>query len=170
MKELTDAFRKLKERDVDTFAATVISVDKEKGTCSVSDDEITYTNVRLSSIIKASGKSFFLYPKVGSSVLVSPINEDLKNLYVESYSEIEQLDLKIENVEFKISSAGFLLKKQNESLKALLADFITACQQMQFMVNTTGTATAQTGQTVSLVNNAQFETLKTRFNNFLNDV
>lgn len=168
-KELQDAFRKLGKREVDTFATKVLSVDKAKGTCKVTDDEITYTDVRLTSIIGGNGKAFYLFPKVGSSVLVSPINEDLRQLYVEQYSEVESLDLIIEGVKLQIDQDGFLLKKQNETLKALMGDLIKAIKQMSFIVTTTGTAAAQTGQTTTLNNLAAFTAVENRFNQFLKD-
>lgn len=165
-KALQDAFRKLKKRDVDTFPAKVISVDKLKGTCVVSDDEIEYTNVQLSSVVDGKENKFFLFPAVGSSVLVSPINEDLKRLYIEAYSDIESLDLNIKTVEFKISESGFLLKKENETLKGLISDLLTAVENMSFLVTTTGGA----GNTTTLVNALEFSSVKNRFNQFLNDV
>lgn len=166
-KELQDAFRKLKKRDVDTFPVKVLSVDKTKGTCKVSDDELEYTDVQLSSVIDANNSKFYLFPKVGSSVLVSPINEDLHRLYVEAYSEIESMDLRIETVKFQVDKDGFLLKKENENLKKLMEDLLNAISQMSFTVATTGSSTAQTGQTTQLVNNAEFVNIKNRFNQFL---
>jgi hypothetical protein len=165
-KKIQDAFRKLQKRDVDTFPATIISVDKNKGTCVVSDDQIEFTDVRLSSVIDGDKKKFFLFPVVGSSVLVSPINEDLKKLYVEAYSEIESLDLQIKTVQFRVSESGFLLKKENETLKGLISELLTAVEQMSFLVTTTGGA----GNTTTLVNAAEFASIKNRFNQFLNDV
>ncbi|CAD0004454.1 hypothetical protein [Flavobacterium chungangense] len=165
-KKIQDAFRKLMQRDVDTFPAKVISVDKEQGTCMVSDDQIKYTDVQLSSVIDGNKNKFFLFPTVGSSVLVSPIKEDIKRLYVESYSEIESLDLQINTVQFRITEAGFLLKKENETLKGLVSDLLTAVENMSFLVTTTGGA----GNTTTLVNAAQFTAVKNRFNEFLNDV
>ncbi|NHN26753.1 hypothetical protein FIA58_013795 [Flavobacterium jejuense] len=162
-KELQDAFRNLGKRDVDTFPADVVSVDKIKGTCNVTDDNLTFTNVRLSSVIDRNNKKFFLFPKVGSSVLVSPINEDLKNLYVEEYSEIESLELVISTVEFKVDQDGFLLKKENETLKKLIEDLITAVQNMSFAVSTP----SGSGTTTTLINLAEFTAVKTRFNQFL---
>ncbi|MEM0542425.1 hypothetical protein WFZ85_07335 [Flavobacterium sp. j3] len=158
-KELHDAFRKLKQRDVDTFPVKVLSVDKSAGTCKVTDDELEYTDVRLSAVIDGNDKKFYLFPKVGSSVLVSPINEDLKNLYVEAYSEIDGLDLKIDGVHFNIDKDGFLLKKENETLKKLMADLITAIKAMKFTTNN--------GPTINLVNIADFIALENRFNQFL---
>jgi hypothetical protein len=166
-KELEDAFRKLKKRDVDTFPAKVLSVDKEKGTCKITDDEIEYTEVQLSSVIDGNNKKFYLFPKVGSSVLVSPINEDLHRLYVEAYSEIESLSIVVETVTFQMDSMGFLLKKENETLKALMVDLIGAIKNMSFLVNTTGTAAAQTGATNTLNNSAEFIAIETRFKSFL---
>lgn len=158
-KELHDAFRKLKQRDVDTFPVKVLSVNKSAGTCKVTDDELEYTDVRLSAVIDGNDKKFYLFPKVGSSVLVSPINEDLKNLYVEAYSEIDGLDLKIDGVHFNIDKDGFLLKKENETLKKLMADLITAIKAMKFTTNN--------GPTINLVNIADFIALENRFNQFL---
>ena len=168
-KELADAFRALKNRDVDTFPVTVVSVDKDKGTCVVTDGDIEYTDVQLSSVVDANNKHFYLFPAVDSSVLVSPIMEDLKRLYVESYSVIESLDLKIEGVVFQVDKNGFLLKKENETLKQLMADLIAACKNMSFTVATTGTAASQTGNTVVLTNLADFQSVETRFNQFLKD-
>lgn len=176
-KELQDAFRKLKKRDVDTFPVKVLSVDKAKGTCKVSDDELEYTDVQLSSVIDANNSKFYLFPKVGSSVLVSPINEDLHRLYVEAYSEIESMNLRIESsqlfvdkdkflfkreqVQFKIDQDGFLLKKENENLKKLMADLIRAIKALKFTTNN--------GPTINLINIADFIALENRFNQFLKD-
>ena len=131
----------------------------------MNDGEIDYTDVQLSSIIDGSNQKFLLFPKVGSSVLVSPIMEDLHRLYVEAYSEIECLDLVIETVEFKVDADGFLLKKENETLKKLMADFIGACKNLSFVVTTP----SGPGATTTLNNLPDFEGVETRFNQFLKD-
>lgn len=169
MKELQDAFRKLKQRDVDTFPGVVLAVNKSNGTCTISDDALEYTEVQLSSVIDGNNKKFLLFPKIGSSVLVSPIQEDLHRLYVETYSEIESLSVVIESVTFQMDEAGFLLKKENETLKALMVDLIAAIKNMSFLVSTTGTASAQTGATNTLNNLAEFTAVENRFKQFLKD-
>lgn len=160
-KELQDAFRKLQKRGVDTFPAKVLSVDKEKGTCKITDDEIEYTDVQLSSVIDGNNKKFFVFPKVGSSVLVSPINEDLHRLYVEAYSEIESLSIVVETVKFQMDAAGFLLKKENETLKGLMVDLIEEILKMKFTTNN--------GPTINLINAPKFMEIENRFKNFLKD-
>ncbi|HAO08210.1 MAG TPA: hypothetical protein DCQ50_14770 [Chryseobacterium sp.] len=157
--DIQNALKQLKSRSVDTFPATVVSVDKTEGTCTVDDGNIEYSDVRLSASIEESGKRFYLFPKVGSSVLISPIMENLETLYVEYFSEVDELSLETENTELKINNDGFLLKKENETLKKLMADFIKACRNMKFQTNT--------GVTIQLLTDPEFQALETRFNNFL---
>ncbi|WP_395075406.1 hypothetical protein [Flavobacterium sp.] len=158
-KEIQDAFRQLKKRDVDTFIAKVVSVDKAKGTCTVNADGLDYFGVQLSAVVDDNQNNFYLFPKVKSWVLVSPINEDINRLYVESNSEIESLELVIKTVKFQIDKDGFLLKKENETLKALMVDLIDAIKVMSFATNV--------GPTISLINLPQFISIENRFKNFL---
>lgn len=159
--DLLEAFRQLKKRDVDTFPAVVVSVDKEEGTCTVKADNLEYTNVQLSAIIDGSDQKCYLFPAVESSVLVSPINEDMHRLYVEAYSEIESFDLNIDKVRFQVDKDGFLMKKENETLKALMVDLIVEIKRMKFTTNT--------GPTIKLINTPQFNEIETRFKSFLKD-
>ena len=161
MDDLQKAFAALKGRGVSTFAAEVTEVDKENGTCTVKDDDIEYYNVQLSSIIDGSKKQMFIYPVIGSSVLVSPIEEKLEWLYVEVYSEVEQVDWNIESVKFNFDKNGFLLKKENETLKKLMVDLLQEIQKMKFTTNT--------GSTIKLVNKPQFLNIEKRFKDFLKD-
>ncbi|WP_374329214.1 hypothetical protein [Soonwooa sp.] len=161
MDDLQKAFAALKVRGVSTFAAEVTEVDKENGTCTVKDDDIEYYNVQLSSIIDGSKKQMFIYPVIGSSVLVSPIEEKLEWLYVEVYSEVEQVDWNIESVKFNFDKNGFLLKKENETLAKLMSDLLKEIQKMKFTTNT--------GSTIKLVNQPQFLSIENRFKDFLKD-
>lgn len=158
-KKLQDALKKLVSRKVETFPAKVVSVNKDEGTCVVDDGELEYSSVALSATVEENGKRFFLFPKVGSFVLISPINEDVHRLYVEFFSEIESFDLKIDNTELEIDKDGFLLKKENETLKKLMADLIQAIRNMVFQTNS--------GITIKLLTDLEFEAIDTRFKNFL---
>ena len=160
-KELQKAIGELKKRGVSTFPATVVSVDKANGTCTVNDGELEYTDVLLSAQMAENGKRFYLFPKVNSWVMISPIQEDLNRLYVEFYSEIEAFDLQISMTRMQIDEDGFLLKKENETLKALMVDLLTAIEAMRF--------TTRSGPTIKLLNKAQFADIKNRFKEFLKD-
>ena len=160
-KELQKAIGELKKRGVSTFPATVVSVDKSNGTCTVNDGELEYTDVLLSAQMAENGKRFYLFPKVNSWAMISPIQEDLNRLYVEFYSEIESFDLQISMTRMQIDEDGFLLKKENETLKALMVDLLTAIEVMRF--------TTRSGPTIKLLNKHQFTDIKNRFKEFLKD-
>ena len=119
--------------------------------------------VRLQAESKTGG--LVLIPKAGSMVVVVFLNKN--NAVVVNTSEIEVFELKISGLELAIDKDGFLLKKENETLKALMVDLITAVKNMSFLVNTTGTAAAQTGATNTLVNLAEFTAVENRFKQFL---
>ncbi len=159
-KELQDAFAKLLKKDAVTFSAAVKKVDKIKGVCTVSDGDLEY-NVRLGSIITNDTDKFFLYPKIESQVLVSCIEEDLHQLYVSKYSEIEAFSFKIGACHLVMDSEGLNFKKQNESLKGLLLELLTEIQKMVFTTNA--------GPTIKLVNKSKFEEIENKFKQLLKD-
>ena len=124
------------------------------------DDTAEIFNVRLQAESETGG--LVLIPKVGSMVLVVFLNKN--NAAVVNTSEIEKFELVIENVELQIDKDGFLLKKDNETLKKLMADLIAAIEAMSFTVTTPDTIN---GTTTLMTNLAQFSSIKTRFNQFL---
>ena len=158
-RKLQEAIKMIGKRGVSTFPAEIVSVDKNTGTCVINDGSLEFTDVALSATVEENKQRFFLFPKVGSYVLVSPINEDLHRLYVEFFSEIEDFDLRIENTQLEIDKDGFLLKKENETLKKLMVDLLQEIQKMKFTTNT--------GSTILLVNKPQFLDIENRFKTFL---
>lgn len=101
--------------------------------------------------------SLYLEPKIGSLVCVVFVTKTIA--VVVNPSELLKFRLKISGVEMSIDKDGFLLKKENETLKKLMADFITACRNMVFQTNA--------GITIELLTDMDFKQLETRFNNFL---
>ena len=101
----------------------MLFVDKAQGTCEVKDDELQYT-VRLASVINDNAERFYLFPKVGSSVLIASIGEDENRYYVVAYSEIESVSLRIEETELTIDKAGLHLQRGEVDLKSLLNELL----------------------------------------------
>lgn len=101
--------------------------------------------------------SLYLEPKTGSLVCVVFVTKVIA--VVVSASELIQMRLKIGGVELTIDKDGFLLKKENETLKKLMSDFIQACRNMKFQTNS--------GVTIQLLTDPEFAALETRFNQFL---
>jgi hypothetical protein len=143
--------------------AKVQSVNESAGTCVlVDDDGLEYFDVRLRPV-QSSNKSFIMIPKIGSLVLTVRI-EDADEWLVIACDEIEKVGYYIDGVVFEVDSDGFLLKKQNETLKQLMSDLLTAIEGMSFTV---ATPDFVNGSTTAMVNVAQFSAIKTRFNQFL---
>lgn len=134
--------------------ATVISVNWEERTC---DAKGIYDDLEFYNILIGAG-SIDVKPKIGTRILIGIINNDETTCALLSAEEIEKIEIKAGQCELTIDN-GFLLKKENETLKKLLGDLIQACRNMVFQTNA--------GVTLKLLNDPEFEVLKTRFNNFL---
>lgn len=161
-KEIEDALQGLVKREVPTFLAKVTQVDKEKGTCKVKDDDIEFSNVRLSAVIDGKDKKHFLFPKIGSTVLVGCIDEDIKQLYVEKYSELEAYSLKITNSFLIVDADGFNFKRKTNDLRSLILELIKTIRAMKFTTNT--------GPTIKLINEPDFITIENKFKTLLKEL
>lgn len=122
-RELAEGLRQIGKRKTPTIAVEVLSVDKVLGMCEVKDDELQYT-VRLASVINDNTERFYLFPKVGSSVLIASIGEDENRYYVVAYSEIESVSLRIEDTQFTIDKAGVHLQRGEVDFKSLLNEIL----------------------------------------------
>ena len=127
-RELAEGLRQIGKRKTPTIAVEVLSVDKGNGTCVVKDDELQYT-VRLASVINDNAERFYLFPKVGSSVLIASIGEDENRYYVVAYSEIESVSLRIEDTQLTIDKAGIHLQRGEVDFKSLLNELKAAIIQ-----------------------------------------
>ena len=158
-RELAEGLRQIGKRKTPTIAVEVISVDKAQGTCVVKDDELQYT-VRLASVINDNAERFYLFPKVGSSVLIASFGEDENRYYVVAYSEIESMSLRIEETQLTIDRAGIRLQRGEVDFKSLLNE----------LLNELKTAVIQTPAGVGNFapnNVAKFEEIKNNINKLL---
>ena len=167
--QIREAFKKMAKHHGPAVSniAKVKSVDENKGSCVlVDEDGQEIFDVRLRPVL-SSNKSFILVPKVGSYVLAIRVEDD-DDWMVIAADEITKFGYYVGNTILEIDSTGFLFKKQEETFKKILIDLVQAVKAIQLTVSTTGTATAQTGQTTSVVNLADFTAIETRINQFLN--
>ncbi|MCB6232187.1 hypothetical protein K5L04_09270 [Flavobacterium psychrophilum] len=140
----------------------VLEVNTEDKTIDVKpiDDTAEIFNVRLQAESETGG--LVLIPKVGSMVLVVFLNKN--NAAVVNTSEIEKLSLVISTCKFEVHNTGFLLQKENETLKKIMIDLVGAVKQMSFTLTTPDTIN---GTTTLLNNTSQFTSIETRINQFL---
>lgn len=179
MNERIEAIRKqMKELfagDEQVFPAIIKTVNEDDFTCTVIfDDELEYTDVRLRSIVDPGKQGFSFIPAVDSMVMVGRIANS-EQLYVALFSEIDkvlltsgsmeltidpdQIELKKGEATFKQTEAGFTMTRNNEGLKKVLEDLITAINQL--------TVPTGVGPSGTPINAAAFTQIKNRVGNFL---
>lgn len=143
--------------------AKVKSVNEEKATCILVDENGQETfNVRLRPVLTGK-KSFILVPKVGSFVLAIRVEDD-DDWMIIAADEVEKIGYYFGNTILEIDATGFLFQKENETLKKILADLLGAIKGMSFSLTTPDTIN---GITTLLNNTAQFTDIETRINQFL---
>lgn len=134
--------------------AKVTDVDWENKTCDAKgiDDDLEFFDILIGA------GSFDIKPKIGALIIIGIINNDETTPVLLSAEEVDKIEIKAGNCELTIDQ-GFLLKKENETLKELMADFIQACRNMVFQTNA--------GVTIELLNDIEFDQIAKRVNNFL---
>lgn len=143
--------------------AKVKSVDEAKATCTLIDeDDQEFLNVRLRPVLTGN-KSFILVPKVGSQVLAVRVEDD-DDWMIIAADEIQKIGYYIGTTIFEIDAVGFLLQKENETLKKIMVDLVGEIKAMSFTLTTPDTIN---GSTTLLNNASQFTEIETRINQFL---
>lgn len=143
--------------------AQVKSVDLKQQSCVLIDEDgLEIFNVRLRPVLN-DNKSILIVPKLKSYVLAVRVEDD-DDWMIIGYDEIESFHYQTEKAVFAFDDAGFLMQKENETLKKLMTDLIAAIKNISFTVSTPDTFT---GTTTQLVNLTQFDSVETRFKQFL---
>lgn len=143
--------------------AKIKSVDETKAVCVlVDEDGQEFFDVRLRPVL-SDKKSFILVPKVGSYVLAVRVEDD-DDWMVIAADEVTKVGYYIGNTIIEIDATGFLLQKENETLKKIMVDLVGAIKALSFTLTTPDTIT---GTTTAIVNLAQFESVEARINQFL---
>ena len=85
-----------------SFRAKVLSVDKTNDTCDVEPIRggAKYLDVKLKSVINPTDSKILVYPKVGSVITVSIVDNNTADVFVSQYSEFESI--LIENKKSKV--------------------------------------------------------------------
>lgn len=161
---ISSVIKKISKSSDEVYAKVckVIDVNTTDNTVDVKpvDETAEIFDVRLQA--DTENKGLVLIPKIGSMVVVVFLNKD--NAVVANTSELDKITMNIATCTLQIDGQGFLLKKQNETLKKLMSDLLSAIKQMSFALTTPDTIN---GTTTTLLNAAAFSSIETRFNQFL---
>ena len=156
MKELIQALAQTGD-EIYTKICRVIAVDDQEMTCDVKpiDGGAEIFGVYLQADSDHGG--FLLLPQKGSLVAVVFINKE--TAVVTNTGEITSASFQLEKTRFEMTPEGFLLQKEQETLKKLMLDLFAAIKAMTFTTNM--------GPTIKLINEAQFTSIENRFKSFL---
>ena len=121
---LNKSLQEFGKKDAQVFTATVTKINEDEKTVDVEDvDGLAFFDVRLAAAEDAK-KSVLIIPKVGSTVLVAMIGNDMNALFVAMTNEVEKITGEIESTKFKADASGYQITRDNESLKTVLNDWI----------------------------------------------
>jgi hypothetical protein len=137
--------------------AKVKSVDEAKATCTlVDEDGQEIFNVRLRPVLTGK-KSFILVPKIGSFVLAVRVEDD-DDWMVIAADEVTKVAYYVGSTTLELTDKVHI-KAGGENLADLIDDLFEAISKMIFTTNV--------GPTIKLVNQPEFESLRTKFKTLL---
>jgi hypothetical protein len=157
--QIRAGFKRMAKQDgpAVTNIAKVKSVDENKATCIlVDEDDQEIYDVRLRPVLSGN-KSFILVPKVGTYVLAVRVEDD-EDWMIIAADEVTKVGYYVGKTIFELEDK-VNIEAGGESLGGLIDDLFAAIGNMVFVT--------PAGNTTLLVNTAEFLTLKTRFKKVL---
>ena len=95
--------------------------------CDVSrDGQPDLLEVRFHAVLDTVNNFTKIKPKVGSVVLVGLIENSPVDAFIISYSEVDQVCVKIDSTLVEVSKIGIRAERNGQNLKTVLTDFMTA--------------------------------------------
>jgi len=140
--QLDELIRRVVDKQVPMFISegTVAAVDKEANTCTIERDGMpTLFKCRLNAVVSAGANVQTLYPQKGSLVLCALVENDPKDAFVLSATELEEV------VWFGGENGGFCIVPE---LQAQLAKLTARVDAIYDMVANGATAAEDGGATL----------------------
>lgn len=135
------------------FPAKVKSVSGQ--TCNILIGELELSDVRLRAVINDKSDQVLITPKADSQVLVADLSAgQYRDLAVVTYSEIDKIEIKVDNMELMVSGGKISIKNASQNLYSLLGELIDAMSAL--------TVSTEMGTSGTPVNAAQFSAVKTK--------
>ena len=124
-------------------------------TCIVTRDNLPeLTDVRLNAVSGDFKNQFIVFPKIGSEVLVLEIENAPSETAIVKWTDVEKVELQIEEFEFKTDKDGLNISNQGENLKQVINDMIDELNKILVIQGNT-------------INRAAMNAIKERFNKIL---
>lgn len=108
--------------------ATITAVNADNTVQVLLSDGSTVDDVRLKSVVKDGGKVVMI-PAVDSVILLGAIGNS-KEYVVLAVDEVSEVLYEIMGVTYSVTADGFLIKKNEDTLKDVMLDLIEAVEQI----------------------------------------
>mgnify|MGYP006872993560 FL=1 len=125
-------------------------------TCSVEFGGITIDGIRLRASEAGNENHILIKPRVGTPVVVGSLSGDLRELVVLVADEVEEIEVHATKITLNGGQNGGLINI--DSLTQKVNELVQAFNTHTHIVNTTGSATAQSGTAQAIA--SQASTLK----------
>nr|BFF39076.1 hypothetical protein BACY1_08810 [Tenacibaculum mesophilum] len=94
-------------------------------TCTVKREGLPeLLDVRLNAVSGKFKNTFIVFPKIGSEVLVLEVENAPAETSIVKWTEIDRVQIKIEQFEFDADDSGIKLSNQGENFKSVYNDMI----------------------------------------------
>lgn len=157
-RQLADTLKQIGGKQITIAQGIVKSVDGN--TCSVQIGGVLVSGVRLRASESKNDKEILLVPKKGTAVVVGSLSGDFAQLAVLSIEEVESITIH-GTITINDGKLGGLINI--EDLTSKLNEMVDTFNKHTHVVNTTGSATAQSGTakattgTMSKFNKSDYE-------------
>lgn len=129
MSEFRNAIRSMIDLPPGSLTGEVKAVDKSARLCTVTADGLDIPNVRLRAV-SGDGDGMVLLPKVGSTVVIAPLENLDTMYYVAMFSEVDEFLLLVSGMTLRMTAKGLALGNGQESLLKLLQDTVAAMRDI----------------------------------------
>ena len=127
------------KRGVVAFTAQVVSVDGE--CCTVDYDGLQVSDVRLRAVVNGEQSKILVTPKVGSYVMVVSLTDDMTQLIVSAFSDVDKIEIDTGKIVLNGGQNGGIVNITQLTQK--LNDMVNMFNTHTHAVTTIGGPTAQ---------------------------
>lgn len=129
MEKFIQAVNSSRKKGLKTSVGKVTQITGD--TCKIEREQLPeLIDVRLNAVVGDFKNTFVVYPKLASEVLVLEIENTPSETAIVKYTEIDKVQIKIDQFGFDVDSKGLSISNQGENLLTVLNDLIDQLNQI----------------------------------------
>ncbi|SNA83412.1 hypothetical protein DK150_550079 [Flavobacterium psychrophilum] len=114
----------IKKQQIMTVVSGTVKVIRENEIdVDRTEDLPDLLNVRYHSVLDTVNNKFKITPKLNSQVLCAIIENDVSEAFLLAFSEVEKVEIHIDELKFELEKEGVRITNKGENLKTVLNEF-----------------------------------------------